>query len=90
MGQLLDKAELLIRKLGVDEDAEVPNVADMNQEDIAALLDKIFFRYKEQDNAINKLVNDANNLTRDSARLAGFPIQKVSLDVLHSLSHFTW
>jgi V/A-type H+-transporting ATPase subunit I len=88
LGQLLDKAELLIRKLGVDEDAEVPNVADMNQEDIAALLDKIFFRYKEQDNAINKLVNDANNLTRDSARLAGFPIQKVSLDVLHSLSHF--
>lgn len=85
---LISRCDRLIEALGIDPEAEPPNLGDLNQEDISALLTKIFSRYREQDGAINQLLRDAGSLSQESTILATYPLQQVKLEALRNLSHF--
>ena len=49
--QLLDKADSLIHKLGVDENGDIPSMDDLGEEEIATRLDKIVADSKGADDA---------------------------------------
>ncbi len=85
---LISRCDRLIEALGVDSEAEPPTLGELNQDDIAAILSKIFSRFQEQDNAIRQLLRDSGSLTQESAILATYPLQQVKLEALRNLSHF--
>ncbi|MDD4099028.1 MAG: hypothetical protein PHC30_09670, partial [Lentisphaeria bacterium] len=85
---LISRCERLVEALDIDQEAKPPPLGDMTQEDISALLTKIFSRYREQDEAINQLLRDAGSLTQESTILSTFPLQQVKLEALRNLSHF--
>lgn len=71
---LISRCDRLIEALGVDSEAEPPTLGELNQDDIAAILSKIFSRFQEQDNAIRQLLRDSGSLTQESAILATYQI----------------
>lgn len=79
----------LLEGLGIDENAEVPNMAsDMNLEDMSALSTKIYGRYHEQELAIDRLLKDTGVVDKEKNIIAAFPVQQVNLESLRNLSHF--
>lgn len=85
---LINRCDRLIEALGVDSEAEPPTLGELNQDDVSAILTKIFTRYQEQDNTIRQLLRDSGSLTQESAILATYPLQQVKLEALRNLSHF--
>lgn len=84
----IERCEQLIRQLGVDEDAEVPRLDEMSRQDIDAMLGTISGKLSECNAKMSKLILDAGGVEQEKERLSDFPVKRISLDVLHSLSHF--
>ena len=85
----LSRCERLMEGLGVDQSATLPEKQEtMSLEDISAMMMRIYTKYHEQEEAIDKLLRETGVLDKERSAIAAFPLQQVSLDALRNLSHF--
>ena len=85
----LSRCERLMEGLGVDQSAALPEKQEtMALEDISAMILRIYTKYHEQEETIDKILRDTGVLDKERSAIAAFPLQQVSLDALRNLSHF--
>ncbi len=85
----LSRCERLMEGLGVDQNAELPDRQEsMSLEDISSMLMRIYTKFHEQEEAIDKILRETGVLDKERSAIAAFPLQQVSLDALRNLSHF--
>ena len=85
----LSRCERLMEGLGVDQSAALPEKQEsMSLEDISAMIMRIYTKYHEQEEAIDKILRETGVLDKERSAIAAFPLQQVSLDALRNLSHF--
>lgn len=86
---IMSRCERLMEGLGVDQNAQVPpKDGSMTLEDMSALINKIYTKYHEEEENIDKLLKDTGALDRERSVIAAFPMQQMNLDALRNLSHF--
>ncbi len=86
--KMLSLCRLLIDALGIESDAQVPAIDELEREEIDSLLSKIYERYREQDKIITALLQETDSISKENLRLTEFPLQNVRLATLRNLSHF--
>ncbi|MBR4675363.1 MAG: hypothetical protein IKP00_12925 [Victivallales bacterium] len=85
----LSRCERLMEGLGVDQSAELPDRQEsMSLEDISAMIMRIYTKFHEQEETIDKILRETGVLDKERSAIAAFPLQQVSLDALRNLSHF--
>ena len=85
----LSRCERLMEGLGVDQSASLPEKQEvMSLNDISAMIMRIYTKYREQEEAIDKILRETGVLDKERSAIAAFPLQQVSLDALRNLSHF--
>jgi V/A-type H+-transporting ATPase subunit I len=85
---MLNRCRLLIDALGIESDARVPDIGELEREEIDALLTRVYERYQEQDQVIAKLLQETDSISQENLRLTEFPLQNIRLAALRNLSHF--
>lgn len=85
---MLSRCRLLISALGIESDARVPDIGELEREEIDGLLTKVYARYQEQDQVIAKLLQETDSISKENLRLTEFPLQNIRLAALRNLSHF--
>ena len=88
MQKMLDRCQVLLEAIGVEKDAQAPEVDTLEREEIELLLNKVSDRYQEYDREIATLLEDTALINQESDRLGEFPVQTVRLSTLRNLSHF--
>jgi V/A-type H+-transporting ATPase subunit I len=86
--KMLDRCQVLLEAIGVEKDAQAPEVDTLEKEEIELLLNKVSDRYQEYDREIATLLEDTALINQESDRLGEFPVQTVRLSTLRNLSHF--
>ena len=86
---IMSRCERLMEGLGVDQSAAAPHSGgEMTLEDMSALVNKIYSKYHEIEETIDKLLKDSGMLDKERSVIAAFPMQQVNIDALRNLSHF--
>ncbi len=86
---IMSRCERLMEGLGVDpKAAPPPRSGDMTLDDMSALINKIYAKYHEEEENIDKLLKDSGMIDKERSIIAAFPMQQVNLDALRNLSHF--
>ena len=86
---ITSRCERLMEGLGVDpKAAPPPRSGEMTLEDMSALINKIYAKYHEEEENIDKLLKDSGMIDKERSVIAAFPMQQISLDALRNLSHF--
>ena len=85
----LSRCERLMEGLGVEQNAALPKkMENMSLQDISAMIMRIYNKYHEQEETIDKLLQNTGVLDKERSAIAAFPLQQISLDALRNLSHF--
>ena len=84
---MIGRIDTLLENLGVDEDYQVPEMPEIKEDEIEALIEKVEGLYTEQNNQLLELMKRKNGLVKKDGALAGFPFQTMRLERLKNLSH---
>ena len=85
----LTRCERLMEGLGVEQNTPIPDkMESMSLDEISAMIMRIYNKYHEQEETIDKLLQNSGVLDKERSAIAAFPLQQVSLDALRNLSHF--